>query len=123
MVEAMQSQYSELTKEEVESLDMQLKMLAYQTLDLFDEKQRLKGTSKVQAGPSPAPILQSSGHGESTYLGLIMETCVSQYQMDLYGYISNTNYKYIIIKNETKTTQLGQKPNDEHIKNVFIIAC
>jgi hypothetical protein len=29
MVEAMQSQYSELSKEEVESLDMQLKMLAY----------------------------------------------------------------------------------------------
>ena len=38
--------------------------------------------------------------------------------MDIYGYITNTNYKYIIIKNETKTNQLGQKPSDEHIKNV-----
>jgi len=48
--------------------------------------------------------MQASANSESTYLGLIMETFVSQYQMDLYGYISNTNYKYIIIKNETKTT-------------------
>ena len=38
--------------------------------------------------------------------------------MDIYGYISNTNYKYVIIKNETKTNQLGQKPGDEQMRNV-----
>ena len=49
----------------------------------------------------------------SKVIGLLLESFVSQYQLDVYGFISNTNYKYIIIKNETKTTPLGQKPADD----------
>ena len=51
-------------------------------------------------------------------LGLLIETFIGQYQLDVYGYISNTNFKYVIIKNETKTTPLGQKPADDQIKGV-----
>ena len=46
-------------------------MLVYQTLDLFDEKQKLKPPVK-QIGGQPPPV-------ESTYLGLIMETFACQY--------------------------------------------
>ena len=55
---------------------------------------------------------------DSTYMGLLMETFLETYTLDIYGYITNTNYKYIIIKNESKTNTLGQKPNDTPIKNV-----
>lgn len=81
---------------------MQIKMLAYQSLDLFDEKQKLRGTSRAPA--SSTATMQGSTHSESTYLGQILETWVSQYQLDLYGFVTNTNYKYLIIKNETKTS-------------------
>ena len=46
-------------------------------------------------------------------IGLLLEAFISQYQLDVYGFISNTNYKYVIIKNETKTAPLGQKPADD----------
>jgi hypothetical protein len=41
--EALQKYYTEMSVEEIQSLDLQLKMLAYQTLDLFDEKQKIRG--------------------------------------------------------------------------------
>ena len=46
------------------------------------------------------------------------EQFVSSFQFDVYGFITNTNYKYVIIKNETKTTNLGQKPLDDQVKMV-----
>lgn len=55
-------------------------------------------------------------------MGMLMETFLETYTLDIYGYVTNTNYKYIIIKNETKTNTLGQKPNDTPIKNVRILA-
>ena len=48
----------------------------------------------------------------------MMEVFIDSFALDIYGYISNTNYKYIVIKNETKTSSLGQKPSDTPIKNV-----
>ena len=109
MTDALSQEYSPF---ELQNLDMQLKMLVYQTFDLFDEKQRLKSQSVIRQPPG------QSAHSETTYLGLIMETFISQFQIDVYGYISNTNYKYLIIKNEMKTNPMGQKPSDEHMKNV-----
>ncbi len=86
-------------------LDLQMKMLVYQTLDQFDDKQKIK-----------AAALPSRGQGaitETTYQGLMNEQFVGSFQLDVYGFITNTNYKYVIIKNETKTTNLGQKPSDD----------
>ena len=84
-------------------------MLVYQTLDHFDEKQRLKGVT----GKAPT---------EPTYQGLLTEAYIGQYLLHVYGYISNTNYKYVIVKNEGKTSPLGQRPPDDQIKNVSIIS-
>lgn len=71
-------------------------MLAYQSLDFFDEKQKMK-----------AQVRQQSQMQDQTYMGLLMEIFLETYTLDIYGYITNTNYKYIIIKNETKTNNLG----------------
>ena len=101
----VQSDYSD---EELDQIDLQLKILTYSTLDFFDDKQKIKGASRA---PNVAQ--------EHTYLGLIMETFLEYFSLDIYGYISNTNYKYIIIKNEQKTSASGQKPSDTPIKNVL----
>ena len=82
-------------------------MLVFQTLDVFDEKQKIKAGSKAPGGAV-----------EPTYLGLLLETFVSHYEFDIYGYISNTNYKYVIVKNEQKTAQNGAKPHDDNLKTV-----
>ena len=38
LTEAMKTNFTELTGEEIASLDQQMKMLVYQTLDHFDDK-------------------------------------------------------------------------------------
>ena len=38
--------------------------------------------------------------------------------MDVYGFITNTNYKYVLIKNETKTSNIGMKPSDDQVRMV-----
>lgn len=39
-------------------------------------------------------------YNESTYLGLLFESNIAEYEMDVYAYLSNTRYKYIVIKND-----------------------
>ena len=39
-------------------------------------------------------------YNESCYLGLLFETNISDYELDVYAHISHTRYKYILIKNE-----------------------
>jgi hypothetical protein len=34
------------------------------------------------------------------FLGLLFEANVAEYELDVYAFISNTKYKYILIKNE-----------------------
>jgi len=36
----------------------------------------------------------------SYFVGLIFEANISDYELDVYAYISNTKYKYILIKND-----------------------
>ena len=48
MTEALSQEYS---PSELQNLDMQLKMLVYQTFDLFDDKQRLKAPSVIRQPP------------------------------------------------------------------------
>lgn len=82
-------------------------MLVYQTLDTFDEKAKIKSVQEKKVGTI-----------DPTYLGLLMENFIETYELNIYGHITNTNYKYVIIKNETKTNALGQKPSETPIKNV-----
>ncbi len=44
---------------------------------------------------------------------------MSHFQLDIYGYIATTNYKVIIMKNETKTNKNGVKPADTKLKELF----
>lgn len=48
-----------------------------------------------------------------------METFMSQFEFDVYGFISVTAYKIVIIKNETKTNNLGDKPSDTILKKLI----
>ena len=54
-----------------------------------------------------------------TYLGIMMETFVSSYELDMYGYISQTNVKYVILKNEWRTSLMEVKPNDRVVRELF----
>jgi len=40
-------------------------------------------------------------YNENTYLGLLFEGLIGEYEFDIYGYISNTKYKYLLVKNDT----------------------
>ena len=42
-------------------------------------------------------------YNEKCHLGLIFQTQVSDYELDVYAYISLTRYKYILIKNDQHT--------------------
>jgi len=48
-----------------------------------------------------------------------METFIGSYELDMYGYISLTNVKYVILKNEIKTSLMGGKPSDRIITDTF----
>ena len=39
---------------------------------------------------------------EPTYLGLLTQTFVDRYELDVYGYVSISNYKYVIFKIEQR---------------------
>ena len=86
---------------------MQMSMIAYSTLDIFDEKQKLSLKPQIQ----PETF--------KSFLGLLQETFVSHFQLDVYGYIACTNYKIIIMKNETKTNKNGGKPLESKLKELF----
>ena len=116
MVDALRANQiaNELSDEDIEMLDLQMKMLVYQTLDWFEDKQKIKAAALPARGQGAAIT------AETTYQGLMNEQFVSSFQLDVYGFITNTNYKYVIIKNETKTSNLGQKPSDDQVKMVRI---
>ena len=48
----------------------------------------------------------------------MVEAMINAFQFDVYGQITNTNYKYIVVKNETKTSNIGQKPGDDQVRGV-----
>ncbi len=103
-------QRDDINMEDISALELQMKMLIYTTLDVFEDKQKLKAA----ASQSSKPI-----QTEPTYLSLINEVFLNAFQLDVYGFITNTNYKYVIVKNEGKTNNMGQKPSDEQVKAMF----
>jgi len=40
-------------------------------------------------------------YNESTFLGLMFQANIAEYELDSYAYITNTRYKYIVLKNES----------------------
>ena len=49
----------------------------------------------------------------------MLESHVNGYQMDVYGFITNTNFKYILLKNETKISPSGMRPLDDQVRALF----
>jgi len=73
-----------------------MNMLVYQSLDLINEQYaRIKGKNEHEQN-----VKTLKQYNESCYLGLLFETNVSDYEFDVYAHISQTRYKYILIKNE-----------------------
>lgn len=92
LVEFMQLQKGEGAPNaaECEDLRMQISMLVFSVFDVFDERQRVVANLE----------------GESQYktsLGLLMESFIGSFELDCYGYITTTNYKIVVLKNEMKT--------------------
>ena len=70
-----------------------MQMLVYQSLDLIEgQYARLKTKGQHES--------MAKLYNESTYLGMIFESNIGEYEMDVYAYLSNTRYKYIVIKND-----------------------
>ena len=86
-------------------LRMQMSMMVYSMVDLLDEKQRIKSSTQRQAYQS--------------YLGLLQECFLSQFQLDIYGKITCTNYKVIIMKNEAYTVRDGSKTAPTKLIELF----
>ena len=43
-------------------------------------------------------------YNENTYLGLIFEGHVGELEFDCYAYVTNTRYKYILMKHDNHST-------------------
>ena len=95
---------------EVENTRLQMAMIAYSTLDIFDEKQRVVATTKEES---------KDAKDEPTYLGLVLQSFISCYELDIYAHISLTNVKFVLFKNEPKLNPLKANPGERHIKHVF----
>merc|ERR1712110_108924 len=48
-----------------------------------------------------------------------MQTFVDRYEIDIYGYISITNMKYLVFKIESKLNPVSVNPTDRHMRKVF----
>jgi hypothetical protein len=72
-----------------------MELLIYQSLDLITEQySRIKTKQEKE-------LLQENKYNEKCYLGLLQESQIDDYEFDIYAYVSNTRYKYILLKNET----------------------
>ena len=80
-------------------------MLAFSTMDVFAEKgiiipdrvKTLQDKKDIDAGRTPKET-----ETVETYLGLLSQNFVDKYQIDVYGYLSITNYKYLVFKTEQR---------------------
>lgn len=79
-------------------------MLAYSTLDIFTEKSLIipdrvktqQDQKERSAGQEPSKQV------EPTYLGLLSQTFIDRYEIDIYGYVSITGFKYVVFKIEQR---------------------
>ena len=75
-----------------------MQLLVYQCLDLITQQYARIKTKKEKDS-------QEKMYNESTFLGLLYQANLSEYELDVYAYITNTRYKYIVIKNESHVLQ------------------
>ena len=78
-------------------------MLVYQSLDLINDQYLKIKTEKEQENKSKEGL--NKLFNESNYLGLLFESNIGEYELDVYAFISNTRYKYILLKNDRHQIQ------------------
>jgi len=77
-----------------------MQMLVFSSLDLITEHYaKIKGDQEHKANKELAAINGQSAN-TSCYIGLLHEANIGEYELDVYAYVSNTKYKYIVIKSE-----------------------
>lgn len=82
---------------------MQMSMLTFSTMDVFSDKgviipdrvKTMQDKKDIDAGKQVKET-----EIVDTYLGLLSQNFVDKYQIDVYGYLSITNYKYVVLKTE-----------------------
>ena len=85
----------------MESIEMQMSMLAYSTLDIFTEKSQIVPDFR-RPQQDKNDKNQAAKEQDSAYLGLLMQSFVDRYELDVYGYVSITNFKYVVFKIGTR---------------------
>ena len=89
---------------DIENTRMQMSMMAFSTLDTFDDKQRIAAQE---------PKTESV---EQCYLGLLMQSFVGPYELDIYGFISLANVKFLIFKTEAKLNPVKVNASERYIR-------
>jgi len=76
-------------------------MLVYQALDLITEQySRIKGSKENEMNKKQEKDQPDLAFNTNTFLGQLFEAHIQDYELDVYGYLSSTRYKYILIKND-----------------------
>lgn len=107
---------------EMEAIEMQMSMLAYSTLDIFTDKaqivpDRVKTIEDQKAKQNGKEPVKEQ---EMTYQGLLTQSFVDRYEMDVYGYVSVTNFKYVVFKIEQRLNPVNGPTNSERqMKQIF----
>ena len=48
-----------------------------------------------------------------------MQTFIDRFEIDIYGYISITNIKYLVFKTETRLNPVSVNPVERHMRKIF----
>jgi Sedlin, N-terminal conserved region len=56
---------------------------------------------------------------ENTYLGLLQQAFIGSFELDIYGFISLTNVKFLIFKIEQRLNPVKVNASERHIRQIF----
>ena len=99
-------------------------MLVYSTMDVFNEKaQIISDKAKTQQAKKDKEQgrtdVENRHDEDDTYLGLLMQSFVDKYEIDIYGLISTTNFKYVVFKLEKRLNPINVNMAERHIREIF----
>ena len=76
-------------------------MLVYQALDLITEHYgRIKNDNEEKQNQKDMKEAPELAYKTTCFLGLMLQVHVCEFELDVYGYLTSTKYKYFLIKNE-----------------------
>ena len=106
---------------EQEAIEMQMAMLAYSTLDIFSEKSQIipDRVKTAQDQKDRQAGKETSKEVENAYLGLLTQSFIDRYEIDVYGYVSITSFKYVVFKIEQRLNPVNAIPSEKHVRLIF----